>query len=168
MKEEFDPYLRSRTVAFTGRRTYRGEADGELRELLHLLYARGMRRFLCGMAWGFDLAAGAEVARLKRRNEDVVLVAVEPYANFRDRFRGEDAKAYDELLAVADERVVVGEEDAAAYMRRNDFLVQQAQVVVAWWDNLPHGGTAYTVKRARRCGREVVNLYPEPQLELQF
>lgn len=168
MKEEFDPYLKSRTAAFTGRRSYRGEADDELRELLRLLYARGVRRFLCGMAWGFDLSAGALVAELKERYEDVELVAVEPYADFRSRFRGEDAEHYDRLLAIADERVVVGEEDAATYMRRNDFLVDEAALLVAWWEGESHGGTAYTVRRARRRHLEVINLYPDPQLEIDF
>ena len=46
------------TVAFTGRRTYRGEADDELRRVVRDLHERGFSRFLCGMSWGFDLAAG--------------------------------------------------------------------------------------------------------------
>lgn len=156
------------TAAFTGRRTYSGEGDEELRELLHYLYERGYRRFLCGMAWGFDLAAGRQVEMLKAEKEDVVLIAVEPFAEFGSMFSGEDALLYERLLRVADERVVVGERCEAAYMRRNDFLVDNASLVVAWWDNLPRGGTAYTVRRARHQRVEVANLYPDAQLELEF
>ena len=43
------------TVAFSGHRTYAGEACDELREMVVRLYNEGYRRFLCGMAWGFDL-----------------------------------------------------------------------------------------------------------------
>ena len=35
------------TVAFTGHRTYRHEADDELRLLVRRLYAEGYSRFLC-------------------------------------------------------------------------------------------------------------------------
>lgn len=155
-------------VAFTGHRTYRSEAHEELRQLLEELYAKGARRYLCGMAWGFDLSAGEAVVQHKLLHEDVELVAVEPFAEFRSLFRGEDAERYDALIAAADCRVVVGENNVGAYMRRNDYLVDHSSLVVAWWDGRRDGGTAYTALRARRKGREVVNLYPDPQLHLPF
>ena len=113
-------------------------------------------------------AAGRIVAELKREGADVELVAVEPFAEFRAMFSGDDIALYDEVLRAADERVVVAENDKMAYMRRNDYLVDNAAVVVAWWDGKPRSGTAYTVKRARKKRLEVVNLYPQPQLELEF
>lgn len=155
-------------VSFTGHRTYLSEADEELRQLLEELYAEGARRYLCGMAWGFDLSAGEAVVQHKLLHEDVELVAVEPFAEFRSLFRGEDAERYDALIAAADCRVVVGENNVGAYMRRNDYLVDHSSLVVAWWDGRRDGGTAYTALRARRKGREVVNLYPDPQLHLPF
>jgi uncharacterized phage-like protein YoqJ len=155
-------------VAFTGHRTYRSEADEELRQLLEELYAEGARRYLCGMAWGFDLSAGEAVVQHKLLHEDVELVAVEPFAEFRSLFRGEDAERYYALIAAADCRVVVGENNVGAYMRRNDYLVDHSSLVVAWWDGRRDGGTAYTALRARRKGREVINLYPDPQLNLPF
>lgn len=155
-------------VAFTGHRTYLSEADEELRQLLEELYAKGARRYLCGMAWGFDLSAGEAVVQHKLLHEDVELVAVEPFAEFRSLFRGEDAERYDALIAAADCRVVVGENNVGAYMRRNDYLVDHSSLVVAWWDSRRDGGTAYTALRARRKGREVINLYPDPQLNLPF
>lgn len=156
------------TVAFTGRRSYRGEAEEELRLLLRDLHERGFTRFLCGMSWGFDLAAGCAVMELQREFADVDLVAVEPFEGFRELFSGEDGELYDSVLVAATERVVVSDEEAGAYMRRNDYLVDNASVVVAWWEREMHGGTAYTVRRAQRSRVEVVNLYPDAQLELEF
>ena len=40
------------TVAFTGHRTYDGQAAAALRATVGELYARGFRTFLCGMAMG--------------------------------------------------------------------------------------------------------------------
>ncbi|MBR5282008.1 MAG: DUF1273 family protein, partial [Alistipes sp.] len=65
------------TVAFTGHRSYNGSADERLAALLEELYGRGYRRFLTGMAWGFDLAAAEAVIRLKQSHEDVQLIAIE-------------------------------------------------------------------------------------------
>ena len=160
--------LRRTTVAFTGHRTYKGEVDDELRCVVRELYAVGIRRFLCGMSWGFDLAAGECVAALKREHSDVVLVAVEPFATFRSLFSGVAAEQYDRVLAAADERIVVGDDERGAYMLRNDYLVDNSRLVVAWYNYSPRGGTAYTVKRAERNRVEVTNLYPQPQLEFEF
>ncbi len=161
--------LRQRTVAFTGHRSYRGEADDELRAVVRDLVGQGFTRFLCGMAWGFDLAAGSVVAQLKREYPQIELVAVEPYGDFRSLFRDEDGELYDRVLTAASERVVVGDEQgAAAYMRRNDYLVDNASMVVAWCDGRGRGGTTYTGERARKSRVEVINLYPEAQLEFKF
>ncbi len=154
-------------AAFTGHRGYRGEADAELRRVVESLYAEGYRCFLTGMAWGFDLAAGLAVAEAKRIHDDIRLVAAEPFAGFRDMFDGRSAEDYDAVLAAADERVCVCDaKSALSYMRRNDFLVDNSSLLVAWYDGSPRGGTAYTVKRARRMRVPVVNLRPSSQLEL--
>ena len=160
--------LKPSTVAFTGRRTYLGDADEELRMVVCDLCERGFTRFLCGMSWGFDLAAARVVMECRERYPSVKLVAVEPFAEFRSMFSGEAAALYDQVLAAADERVVVGENDKAAYMHRNDFLVDNSSVVVAWWEGNKRGGTAYTIRRARKHKVEVINIYPQPQLELEF
>ena len=49
------------TVAFTGHRTYCGEASAALAAAIRGLHAHGFRTFLCGMAVGFDLAAAEAV-----------------------------------------------------------------------------------------------------------
>jgi hypothetical protein len=51
---------------------------------------------------------------------------------------------------------------------RNDYLVENSSVLVAWFDGQPRGGTAYTVRRARRKGVRIENLYPQSQMELEF
>ena len=160
--------LKLRTVAFTGRRTYGGEVDEELLLAVCDLCERGFTRFLCGMSWGFDLAAARAVMECRKSYPSIELVAVEPFAAFRTLFSDESAMLYDHVLEAADERVVVGADDKAAYMRRNDYLVNNASVVIAWWEGKQRGGTAYTIRKARKQRVEVVNLYPQPQLELKF
>ena len=122
---------------------------------------------MCGMAWGFDLAAGEAVAEAKKHCSEIELVAVVPYDGFGSLFRGDDAVQYGRVMAAADEVVVVSEQGGdAAFRRRNDYLVDNASIVVAWFDGVPRGGTAYTVRRARHSRLPVVNLMHNPQLEL--
>lgn len=158
---------RNITVAFTGHRTYCGEANLDLRQTILRLCEEGFTRFLCGMAWGFDLAAGEAVAEAKKHCSEIELVAVVPYDGFGSLFRGDDAVQYGRVMAAADEVVVVSEQGGdAAFRRRNDYLVDNASIVVAWFDGVPRGGTAYTVRRARHSRLPVVNLMHNPQLEL--
>lgn len=153
-------YDKNITVAFTGHRNYDGSADAELRELLQGLYADGYRRFLCGMSWGFDLAAAEAVVELREQYADVQLVAVEPYAWFGRLFRGDDAELYERIKATADEVVVVGDSgEPMDYIARNDYLVEHASAVVAWWSGVKRGGTAYTVKQARKTKIPCYNLF---------
>ena len=158
---------RNITVAFTGHRTYCGEANLDLRQTILRLCEEGFTRFLCGMAWGFDLAAGEAVAEAKKHCSEIELVAVVPYDGFGGLFRGDDAEQYGQVMAAADEVVVVSEQGGdAAFRRRNDYLVDNTSIVVAWFDGVPRGGTAYTVRRARHSRLPVVNLMHNPQLEL--
>ena len=162
-------YEKNITVAFSGHRTYRGEANEELRCVVARLYDEGYRRFLCGMAWGFDLAAGEAVAELKRAHSDVELIAALPYRNFSKLFHAEDAEQYRRVADAADVVVTVSDDESrAAYRMRNDYLVENSSVLVAWFDGQPRGGTAYTVRRVRRKGVRIENLYPQAQMELEF
>ncbi|MBQ3204435.1 MAG: DUF1273 family protein [Alistipes sp.] len=156
-----------KTVAFTGHRTYEGEAQQELAAVLRELYAEGYRTFLSGMARGFDLAAAEAVMQLREEFADVQLIAVVPFEGFRSHFRGEDLEIYDRVIDAADERITVSEHrGGSGFFERNDFLADNSSYVVAWWDGIPKGGTYYTVQRARRQHKPVKNLCPQLQLEI--
>lgn len=148
-------------VSFTGHRTYRGQADEALRALLVRLTERGFRTFRSGMAVGFDLAAAEAVLALRPLVAGVRLVCAIPFEGQERRFPPQERERYRRILAAADEAVFVGERYApGCYARRNDWLVDHASLLVAWYDGSA-GGTRYTVRRALRRGVEVVNLCPD-------
>lgn len=147
-------------VAFTGHRTYRGEGRAALRATVEALHARGFRTFLSGMAVGFDLAAAEAVLELRARCPEVRLVAVVPFAGQAGRFPAGERERFLRVAAAADECIVLSAEYyRGCYGVRNDFLVERAAVVVAWYDGST-GGTHYTVRRACARGREVIHLHP--------
>ena len=224
------------TVAFTGHRTYGGQAATALRATVGELYARGFRTFLCGMAMGFDLAAAEAVLACRDSQTasalspaaasaaafpsaaasaavppasvlypaaasaaafpsvaasaavppasafspavDSVsaffpephsphtpmpglrLVAVIPFRGQESRFPAADRERFRRVLAAADHSVTLSPSyHAGCYAVRNNYLVEHAALLVAWYDGSP-GGTHYTVRRALGRGLEFINLHP--------
>ena len=187
------------TVAFTGHRTYDGQAAAALRATVGELYARGFRTFLCGMAMGFDLAAAEAVLACRDSQTASVfspaaasaaafpsvaasaavppasvfspavdsvsaffpephsphmpmpglrLVAVIPFRGQESRFPAADRERFRRVLAAADHSVTLSPSyHAGCYAVRNNYLVEHAALLVAWYDGSP-GGTHYTVRRA--------------------
>ena len=151
---------RRTSVAFTGHRTYRGAAADALRRTVGELYARGFRTCLSGMAGGVDLAAAEAVLELRERMPGVRLVAAVPFRGQEMRFSPADRERFRRVLAEADSvEVLAPAYHRGCYAVRNDFLVDNARVLVAWYDGSP-GGTRHTVSRALRRGLEFVNLHP--------
>ena len=156
------------TVAFTGHRTYNGEADIALRETIVRLYNDGYRTFLCGMATGFDMAAAEAVLELRDEQSDIRLVCVVPFEGQSRRFNAEQRNRYDTICRAANHVVTLATQySPMAYHRRNDFLVDNSSALIAYFDG-SKGGTAYTVRRATKSLHRYTNLYIDPQQEFAF
>ena len=148
----------SLSVAFTGHRTYRGGADEALCRVIGEAYDRGFRTFLSGMAVGFDLSAAEAVLSCRERLSGLQLVAVIPFPGQAELFSWEDRVRFGRIITVADRTLVLSDRyHRGVYRMRNDFLVDHAAQLVAWFDGSP-GGTEYTVRRALQSGRAVSNL----------
>lgn len=153
--------------AFTGHRTYRGEAGDALRRTVEELRAAGVHTFLSGMAVGFDLAAAEAVLACRAVDPTIRLVAVLPFRGQADRFPRAERARYAALLAAADETVVVAESfHRGCFLRRDDWLTGHAATLVTWYDGSP-GGTRYTIERALHCGRRLIHLHPQTPRALQ-
>lgn len=158
--------IQPQTVAFTGHRSYRGAADDLLHLAVQALYDRGYRYFLSGMAEGFDLAAAEAVLALRHELPGLQLICVLPFSDHIDHQRAEVRVRYQKVLLAADRIVSLSTNYyPACYHRRNDYLVDHASYLVAWYDGSA-GGTRYTLKRAQRAHLPVENLWPDPQLNL--
>lgn len=151
---------RLHTVAFTGHRTYAGEAREALHDLVRRLAEEGYTTFLSGMAAGFDLAAAEAVLAIRRAGVAIRLVAVIPFATQSATFPAEVRARFRQVVAEADEVILLAERyHPGCYQQRNDFLVDHASVLVAWY-NGTRGGTQYTFLRALKQGLRLHNLSP--------
>ena len=155
-------------VAFTGHRTYDGTANEQLVATISELYALGARHFRVGMAEGFDLAAGELVVELMVSDDSIILEACIPWPTFNAHLNADERVRYNHILSHA--TIVRYSDNAyhpAIFRHRNDMLVDGADTLVAWW-NGAQSGTAYTVKRAKKLGISIINIYPKNQLSIEF
>lgn len=158
---------RTTTVAFTGHRHYRGEADDALREQIRTLYAEGFRTFLSGMAVGFDLSAAEAVLDLRRELTALRLVAVLPFARQGEWYAAATRDRYQRIITEADAVIPLSERYyKGCYQVRNRYLVDHAALLVAWYDG-SDGGTRQTFLGALHRGLRIENLgtiTPDPRL----
>ncbi len=158
----------SQTVAFTGHRHYNEECAEALRECIRALYRQGFRTFLSGMAIGFDLAAAEAVIALREELEGLRLGCIVPFKGMERRFTAEWRERFERVMRGADFAEHISEHySPEVYFRRNDALVERAEVVVAYFTG-ERGGTAYTVRKAIKRRRRLINLYADPQQIINF
>lgn len=150
------------------------EICGRLREEIENMAGQGKTIFLAGGALGFDTLAAQEVLRLREEGiPDLHLVLVLPCLGQETKWNRRDQEIYHQLIRRADEVIYTGDlYDNGCMFRRNRYLVDHSTACICCYSGQSRGGTAYTVKYARKQGLNVVNLFSpapseeEPQLSL--
>jgi uncharacterized phage-like protein YoqJ len=114
--------------------------------------------FICGLSSGFDLWAGDEARLL-----GLELIAARPWAGHEPRKA--DRELYDTLIAYASRVVNVDESPdypgVWVYQKRNEWMVDSADAVMAYWSGKEKGGTWNCVKYARGK-KPLTNIYHDP------
>ena len=127
--------------------------------------AKGYDTFITGMARGVDLDFAIEIIKLKntyRQYAGVKIIAAVPHRSQAERYDRASKKKYDFVMENAERAIVFSEEYTPdCFFVRNRFMVDESDLVVAFWNEKNEGGTAYTVNYARKQGKEtnVISLY---------
>ena len=148
-----------KVCAFTGHRNiYEYDFDEHLLERVIInLVKNGVKRFLCGMAVGFDLKAAGIVLSLKE-SYPVELVACLPCENQSENFSKANKTLYSDTLAKCDEVIVLEKEYTRGCMLRRDrYLVDNSDTLICFLRRR-QGGTYYTVNYAKKCGKKIIEL----------
>lgn len=158
------------TVAFTGCRnakilrslneqnTLEAIAE-ELEKTILSLYKQGYATFLSGMCDGFDLLAAEATLRVRMRQSEIRLVAVIPFQGQELSYSDRDKERYEIVHELANDVVYTSENyHERAFHERNDFLLDNASVIVCYYDG-QRGGTMYTVNHAKFRALPIINLY---------
>ena len=154
--------MRSHTCCFTGHRQIPPEKRAEIAEQLeHViisLYQRGVRFYGAGGARGFDSLAAQTVLRLRGSSPGMKLILVLPCLTQTKGWPAADVAEYERIKGLADKVVYTAQAYTAGCMhKRNRHLVDNSSVCVCYLTK-DSGGTAYTVRYARKRGLEVINL----------
>lgn len=131
-----------------------------LRESLEYLIGKGYVDFLSGGALGFDLMAAEMVLSLREKYPWIRLIMVLPFDGQADKWSREQRQRWLDIIEASDKVVHVSQEyDRGVFFRRNHYLVDNANLMLAAYDGQP-GGTAGTVAYARRHGVKVLRIAP--------
>lgn len=125
-----------------------------------------VRRFYVGGALGVDLWAGELILRLKEQPgyEDIELVVVLPFEGHDAKWDERSKRRMDFLLRMCSDCVVIGKEDCReSYIKRNCYMVDHADYLVAVYDNERNlrSGTMQTVRYAEEQGRTIRYIHPD-------
>ena len=121
----------------------------------------GVTDFFCGMAEGTDCYCAQIVLDLRIKNPALKLHCVLPCKGQADKWNDSAREQYHSILAQADNVEYVNEEyHDKCMLERNQRLVEQAGILLAVYNGEWRGGTAATIRYARKMGREIIAIHP--------
>ena len=125
------------------------------------VYESGITHFICGMALGCDFYCAEAVIALKERHSGVTLEAAIPYSGHEYGFGLANRRRYRSILSHCDKITVIQESySPGSMMRRNRYMVDNSEVLIACYNDLP-GGTWNTIKYAMKRGTEIIQVPTE-------
>lgn len=145
------------------------ENDSRCTELKKVLYnaieqaiVDGYRDFFCGMARGIDTYAAEAVLSLAEKYPDVALHAVLPCPEQSDSWNEKDRLRYDELILKCQSKILISPfYTDTCMLTRNRYMVDNSNRLIAVWNGCFRGGTAYTVRYAKKQSKEIYLIRPK-------
>lgn len=129
----------------------------QIKARVKLQYAKATR-LICGMAEGFDLLAARAAMEL-----GIPITAARPWATHTvSKIWIED---YVNVIKYADKvHVVVDTEHyhVSHFHKRNEWMVDHADAVMAYWNGREKGGTYACRAYAKKVGKPVANIINNP------
>lgn len=148
-------------LSVTGHRDLPILSDSLENKLIHVLYAHNVEMLISGMAIGYDMACAAAALRIK-----IPVIAVIPFDGQHEMWSENDIKKYEEILNNSLTTVKVlspaarGFSHAAElYKKRNKYVVDNGDVLMAGWSGDYRSGTGYTVRYANKIGKQIYRFW---------
>ena len=141
-----------------------------LRKVIQNAMQEGIENFISGGALGVDLWAAEIILEMKGQGASVQLCIAKPFPSQADRWNTETKKAYETILQGSDRVVEVSDGGYAAWKmhKRNRWMVDQSQYVIAVWDHEKKGGTWNCLEYASKKGKQIFVIDPFAKSEGWF
>ena len=133
-------------------------------EIIRLIEQEGVTHFISGMALGVDMYAAEIVLGLKSSYEGITLESAIPCESQAEKWTEKQRDRYFEIASKCDKETLIQHLYASDCMhKRNRYMVDQADFIIAVWDGRP-SGTGKTVQYAQRQGKLVTIINPRTML----
>ena len=117
----------------------------------------GVRHFITGMAQGVDLWAAEIVLELKESYPELILKAAVPFPEQTEKWRMPQKQRYKHILELCDQVDVISPKHSSTCMfKRNCYMVNHSDFVIAVWNGSFSCGTGKTIKYASKHGKSMV------------
>lgn len=150
--------MKEKTCCVTGHRNIPTEQAGRIKKSLEqevdLAISEGFTCFISGFADGVDLLFTEIVAERTMKNPTLKLIAAIPYQKRLDTLKkSKRAKA---LIGLCIEIYTAAEDyHPSVYAKRNRYMVERSDRVIAVYDGREKGGTVGTIRLAHRMKKEL-------------
>lgn len=130
-------------------------------EIIKLIENEGVTHFISGMAIGVDMYAAEIVLGLKASYPVLTLESAIPCETQAAKWNEDLRDRYYEIASKCDKETLIQRHYTADCMhKRNRYMVDQADYIIAVWDGRP-SGTGKTVQYAQRQGKPVIAINPK-------
>ena len=129
----------------------------KLKKIIYKLADEGCVHFITGMAMGVDLIEAEIVIEMKKKYINITLEAAIPCDNQTAGWSFDYVERYQDVLEYCDKVTYVSEEYTRDCMlKRNRYMVDNSDVVIAVWNGTERSGTAATMRYAKKQGKKVI------------
>ena len=121
----------------------------------------GYTDFYVGMARGVDTFAAEILIEIMKENKNIHFHAALPCPEQNMNWAANEKERFEKILSLATTRTVISPMYTDTCMlTRNRFMVDNSQRVIAVWNGFFRGGTAYTVRYAKKEHKEIHLIRP--------
>ncbi len=122
----------------------------------------GYTYFISGMALGIDMICAEIVLKLKKKYKNVMLECAIPCLNQEKKWSLSQQERYKKIIHKADVVHYVSETEYTntCMNDRNNYMVEQSDVIIAVWNGKP-SGTSNTIKFAKKRCNKIKIINPE-------
>lgn len=163
-----------KTCCFTGHRSYKLPFRNDmlhpayirlknilLSEIKQLIEQENVIHFISGMALGTDQICAELVCELKQFYPYITLECAIPYEDQASRWSDEERERYFRIIEKCDtEKLLQTKYSDDCMKRRNQYMVEKSEFVLAVWDGSFRSGSGQTVRYARKLNRNITIINP--------
>lgn len=115
-----------------------------------------------GLALGIDQMFAIVCINLKSEYPNILIESAIPCLNHSDKWPNiNDKKRWQYIVDNSDIVTYVSQNVYTSYcmIKRNEYMVNKSDLVIAFWDGIEKGGTYNAINQAKKKNKKVINIF---------